>query len=354
MKILILGATGSIGKQAIEVIDKNELVGITFNKNILEAKKIIKKFGLTEYYSPEYKDFSTCDSIEDIIKKTNPTIVLNAIVGYAGLEYSYLVIKNKINLALANKETLVMAGKFINELSKKNKITIYPVDSEHAALFELININNRKVKKIYITCSGGSAYNLSKKELSEKTFDEIIKHPKWNMGYKISVDSATLINKCFEIVEAFWLFGIKNIEAIYHPQALVHSMVEFIDNSIFSQMAITDMKLPIQLAINKFEKKDSIIKPMVLDNVVLSFDKIDQKKYIPLKWANDIIEDTNNSLGTIINVANEIAIEKFKNKEIRFDEIIAFIEKQIKKYNKYKINKISDIFYLIDKMKVEI
>lgn len=346
MIVLIVGATGSIGVQALQILKKNEIGGIVFNKNITLAKKLIKKYGIKKYYSPSYSEFSTHKTFQKILDDIKPDIVLNAVVGFDGLEYTIQTINKKYDLALANKESLVIAGKFIKELAKNKKVNIYPVDSEHSSLYDLIYNNKKQVKKLYITCSGGSAYNFTKQQLKKATIKQIVSHPNWDMGAKITIDSATLINKCFEIVEAYWLFNTKNIEAIYHPQSLVHAMVLFEDNSINAQISEPDMKMSINWALHKYKTSNSVISDYDFLKTTMFFDKIDKNKHLPIKWAYDIINDKNNCLGTIINTSNEIAIKRFLNKQIKFLQIIEYIERNIQKYKHTKIKNIDDIFKL--------
>ena len=352
MRIVIFGVTGSIGTQALQVLNKQiKVVGISYFNNEKFANQIIQKHKITYYYSPNKNKKSNVSSYSELINKTNPDLILNAISGYQGLEISLLSINKKIDLALANKETLVMAGKFIMNLAKKNKVKIFPVDSEHSSLYDLLLNSKKEIKKLYITCSGGKYFNTSLNKLKNVKADEVIKHPNWNMGKKISIDSSTLMNKCFEIVEAYWLFNTKEVEAIYHPQSMVHSMVEFIDGSIFMNVSKPDMRLPISLAINKYQNNNIFkLDQFSFSNLNFKFDSIDEKKWKPFKWAKEIINDKNNSLAIVINVSNDIAVNYFINNEINFLDIIPFIEKNIKHFRHEKINSIKDIKKLVNKI----
>lgn len=350
-RILICGATGSIGTNALALIKKYEVVGISYFNNELLANELVNKYKIDVSYSPNFKNKFNLNSFEDLIKFTKPDVILNAIVGTGGLEVSLLAINFNLDLLLANKETLVIAGNLINKLLKKSKTTIYPIDSEHSALFQLVKFNKNKIKKLLITCSGGSCYFKTKKELEELNFSEALKHPTWVMGYKITIDSATLINKCFEIVEAHFLFGIDSIEAIYHPQSEIHAIVQYIDNSYYFQASVPSMKLAINSALNYFKIEHLAIKELDFNNKKWTFDTLDEERFIVLKWAKEIINDSANSLGLIINVINELAIEKFKNGEINFLMIISLIEKYKNKYVGYKINNYFDIKKLISILK---
>ncbi len=348
MKILLFGATGSIGKQTIEVINHlgYDLVGISYYSNNKEAQKIIKSQKVKYFYSPI--SHSSVKSYDELIRKSKPNLIVNAIIGFAGLEITLLSIKHKINLALANKESLVVAGQFVNKLAKQNKVKIWPIDSEHSAIYQAIGGKQDSLKTIYITASGGPFYK--KKNISNVTYQQAINHPNWNMGPKISIDSATLMNKCFEIIEAYWLFNTKNIVPIYHPQSIVHSMVEYKDNSIVAIMSNPDMRLPIQLAITEFKTNiSSINKVLSFANLNLSFDLIDENKYLPIKWAKKVLNQPNSSLPIVLNAANETAIELFEQKKIKFDQIIKVINFTI---NKIKIIRVSNIqqIYIIDQL----
>lgn len=348
MKILALGITGSIGSSLLKVLDKHELVGCSFYKNQEKAKQIIDQYNIKFYYSPLHSSYSNVEDLDDLIQKSKPDLIVNAVTGYEGLSYTLTCIKYKIDLALANKESLVMAGKFINEIIKEKEINLYPIDSEHSSLYEMFHhCNVNDIKTLIITCSGGSCYHLTKKELNNLKFNDVINHPNWNMGWKISMDSATLINKCFEIVEAYHLFNFKNIKAIYHPQSIIHSMIEFNDRSIWTNMSTPDMAISVDLAINRFKKQSPKIKPLSFYDLKLSFGEIDVNKWKPIKWAYEIINDKNNSLGIIINVANQKAIDLFKKGLIKFTDIYSYIQKHIDQFKKYQIKNVNEIFDFI-------
>lgn len=349
MRILVFGATGSIGKQTIEVIRhlKYQLVGISFYSNKKLARKIIDKNNVKYFYSP-LDSKSSVKSYQELINKSRPDLIVNAVIGFAGLELTLLALKNKITLALANKESLVVAGKFVKQLANKNKVKILPIDSEHAAIYQALNNKSKYLKNIYITASGGPFYN--RKNLSNISYKQAINHPNWNMGPKISIDSATLMNKCFEIIETYWLYNTKNVIPIYHPQSIVHSMVEFKDNSIVAIMSKPNMQLPIQLALNNFkEDKPSLTNKLSFSNLNLNFDYIDQNKFLPIKWANEILKNPDSSLPIVINAANEEAIKLFAKNKIKFNEIIKLIEFTI---NNIKIIKVTNIqqVYVIDQL----
>lgn len=350
-RIVVLGATGTIGSCAIKNNQNHEIVGISYYHHEIQAKAIVNEYHIQYYFSPKC-DFKNCSSYQELLQKAKPNLVVNAITGVAGLDYSIQTIQAGIDLALANKESLVMAGSFIIALAKQHQVKILPIDSEHSSLYELIqhqDINN--IKKLYITCSGGRYFNYNDEQKQSISYEEAIKHPNWTMGSKISLDSATLINKCFEIVEAYYLFNHPQIQALYHPQSIVHSLVEFHDGSVFSNMSTPDMALAIDLAINHFKKQPkALIKPLNFKQLTLTFDEIDQDVWKPIKWAYDIINDQNHSLGIIINVANEYAHNMFKQKLICFDQIYEVIEVAISQFKHFKVKQIADIKVLISLM----
>lgn len=347
MNVLIFGATGSIGLQAIDVIKRlgHKIVGCTFNENFSQMQKILKSLKYDVHvFSSKITALNTVKTIDELFEKSKPDFVINAISGFAGLEITFKTLLNKIDLGLANKESLVLAGWKIKEIAKTNRVNIYPIDSEHCAIMDLLK--NKRIKRLVLTASGGPFYHKSMNELSDVTFFEAKSHPNWKMGYKISIDSSTLINKCFEMIEAYYLFDINKIDAVYHPQSIVHSMVEFTDNSVHAQLSCPDMKLAIELAISKFKSKVPIIQPLSFEKLNLYFDLIDGNKWLPIKWAKYIIKNNDRVLPVIIDAANDAAIELFKNKKIKFNQIIPIISLAINDFSNQKINNIKDIYVL--------
>lgn len=341
-KILIFGATGSIGTQAIELISNNpqlKLVGISYHNNESLANKIITQFNLKYYFSSNPNNHSSVSNFQDLIKKTKPNLVLNAIVGFAGLPITKYCLDKKIKLALANKESLVAAGGLI-----KNKKMIYPVDSEHSSLFFLKTTNEQQIKQIYIPASGGPFYNLSQDALKTKTYDEAIKHPIWPMGDKISIDSANLVNKCFEIIEAIHLFPNVKITALYHPQAIIHSMIEYQDYSTVAYLSNPDMKIAINLALNEFKIQSPVIKRLNFDNLALSFEAINLNKFVSLKWPEIIYENNLSVVGLVICVVDDYMINLFKLKKVNFLDIINTIDYFVNEYKSISLTQWNDIF----------
>lgn len=331
-KVLIFGVTGSIGQQALLCIDDMQLVGITFNNNLDLANKIKDQYPNVEIFSPSKKDLNTVNSYDELIKKTKPDIILNAIVGFDGLEITKLSIENNIDIALANKESLVIAGWYFNKIIKNKNVRIYPVDSEHSSLYELTNYDYEYIKRIYITASGGPFYKLENIDKLDVTFQEAINHPKWKMGYKISIDSSNLINKCFELIEAHYLYPNIDIKAIYHPQAIIHSLVEFKNSSVLSNMSNPDMKISIDLALHNFKKRDSKIQPIDFSNLKINLENIDEEKWKPIKWAYELISNHFYIIGLIISVLDDYLIECFRINKIKYNEIISIMDIFIEKY----------------------
>ena len=348
-RVLILGITGSIGKQALELENQYDLVGFSYFQNVQLAEEILKKHSNKNLlvYSPKELKLNNVQNFEELIIQSKPDLVLNAVVGFDGIFLTKFCLENGIDVALANKESLVIGGSFITDILKKNPdVHLYPVDSEHSSLYQLYQCDPKKIKKIYITASGGPFYHLNNDEMFNKTFEQAIKHPKWNMGYKISIDSATLINKCFELIEAFYLFENVEIQPLYHPQSIVHSMVEYIDNSVFANLSKPDMKIAISLALNEFDKLSNVIEPLSFKQLSLTFDEIDSNKWKPIKWAYELFETKNKAMGVIINTVNDYLIELFKNQQIVFGQIVEIIEHYLNKFKNYPINSWDDLFNL--------
>ena len=343
-KIVIFGVTGSIGTSALDIIRNNndfKLVGIGYLSNNQRAKQIIKEFNVKQAIVGN--DFRTIDKF---LKITKPDLVLNAVSTSDGLVFSYLTIINAIDLVLANKETLVCWGNKIKQLAIKHKVNIYPVDSEHSALYSLIKNKDKtkKIKELIITASGGMFYNYSYKQLNNVRYQDAINNPNWKMGEKISVDSSTLLNKAFEIVEGYWLFGTKKIRALVQQHSAIHAMIVYDDQSIDAYIAKCDMRIFIKNAFYQYSIDDSKnIKHY--DNI----NKIDyqlfpiQNQYLKgYDYAKLMLDNIKTSLPALINFGNEKTIKLFKNKKLKFLEIYEFIDEFITKYKNKKFKTIND------------
>ena len=339
-QIAILGSTGSIGTQALEVINKHsdffEVEVLTANNNsallIEQAKKfkpntvvITNEDKYTEVDAALFdlgiKVFAGAQSLEEVVEGENIDIVLTALVGYSGLKPTIRAIKAKKNIALANKETLVVAGDLITKLCQEYNVQIYPVDSEHSAIFQcLVGEAYNPIEKIYLTASGGPFRGWAKEKLQNIKKEQALKHPNWEMGAKITIDSATLMNKGLEVIEAKWLFDLKaeQIEVVVHPQSIIHSAVQFEDGSIKAQLGIPDMKLPIQYALGFPERLKNTFKRFnFMDYPNLTFEKPDAKTFRNLQLAYDAMEKGGN-MPCILNAANEIAVASFLQDKIGF------------------------------------
>ncbi|WP_195999651.1 1-deoxy-D-xylulose-5-phosphate reductoisomerase [Clostridium sp. 1001271B_151109_B4] len=348
--ISILGATGSIGTQTLDVIRNSggtiNLIGITANSSVDKIKEIIKEFkpkyvGMMELNSakvieefcnenyPEIKVFSGIDGLIKIATLDEIDTVVTSVVGMIGLKPTMAAIEAKKDIALANKETLVVAGELVMNKAKENNVKILPVDSEHSAIFQsLSGYKNKDINKIILTASGGPFRGKNLEDLKDVTVKEALKHPKWNMGQKISIDSASLMNKGLEVIEAHFLFDTDydNIEVVVHPQSIIHSMVEYKDASIIAQMGTPDMRLPIQYALNYPERKGMIAKPLNFYEVgSLTFEKPDLDTFKCLKFAYDAGK-IGGLAPTILNGANEEAVALLLEEKIKFLQIAEIIE----------------------------
>ncbi len=342
-KIAILGSTGSIGTQALEITreqsDKIQIEVLTANSNadLLikqaiefkpnhvviadESKYLYVKDALEK---EDIKVFAGSKAIADLMEITSADIILTAMVGYSGLLPTIKAIENKKKIALANKETLVVAGELITELCIENKVSLIPVDSEHSAIFQcLVGESLNTIDKIILTASGGPFRGKKRDDLLAITKKEALKHPNWSMGAKITIDSATLMNKGLEVIEAKWLFGVENnqIEVVVHPQSIIHSMVEFNDGSIKAQMGLPDMKLPIHYAFFYPERTKSSFKRMSFNEINnLSFEEPDLETFRNLALAYEAMKIGCNK-ACILNAANEIAVAAFLEDKIKFLQI---------------------------------
>jgi len=350
-RIAVLGSTGSIGVQALEVIRQHpndfELEVLTAQNNINLLIAQAKEFkpntvviGNEDYYhnvqdslnDTETKVFAGEDSISQIVEMDTIDIVLVALVGFAGLKPTYNAIKAGKNIALANKETIVVAGEIIMPLAEMNNTGIYPVDSEHSAIFQCLRGESYKsIEKIYLTASGGPFRGKDLGYLQNVTKAEALAHPNWDMGKKISIDSASMMNKGLEVIEAKWLFGLEaeKIEVIIHPQSVIHSIVQFRDGSMKAQMGLPDMKLPILYALSYPGRLTTEFPRFnFLDYPELSFEKPNIKNFRNLALAYEALKCGGN-MPCILNAANEIAVAAFLNNQIGFTDIPKIVEKSM-------------------------
>ncbi len=347
--VAILGSTGSIGIQALEVIrqhpghfvvevltanDNSKLLirqAYEFNPNAVVIANEDKYPEILEALEKtDIKVFAGKEAIEQIVGMESINIVLNALVGFDGLSPTLRAVEAQKDIALANKESLVIAGELINQMSNKHKTNIYPVDSEHSAILQcIVGEELNPIEKIYLTASGGPFRQWELSSLEMATPEEALQHPNWDMGKKITIDSASLINKGLEVIEAKWLFGLKpsQIEVIIHPQSIIHSMVQFEDGSMKAQMGLPDMKVPIQYALGFPKRLTSDFERLnFLDFPQLTFEIPDLKRFPALALAYDAMKKGGNTACTL-NAANEIAVDAFLNKKIKFTDIPKILEK---------------------------
>ena len=364
--ITILGSTGSIGKNALEIIDKFKekfnVAGLSVNKNIDLLEEQIKKFNpelAAVYDENKVKELqkrckntrilSGENGIRELCRLKQCSLVLNAIIGSSGLRYTVEAIYNRKDIALANKESYVMAGGILNKLIKKYSVRIIPVDSEHSAIFHLINNSNKNdISKIYLTSSGGPFLNKPADEFDDITIEDTMDHPTWNMGGKITVDSATMMNKGFEVIEARWLFDIdyNDIEIVIHPQSIIHSMVKTRDGEIYAQLSPPDMKFPILNALSYPEKLDNPFEGLDLFKIRnLTFREPDNKKFPLLKYAYEIGNKGGN-LPAALSIADDVAVNQFLHGKIKFNDIFPCIKKMVENVKYIGNPDLDDIFKL--------
>lgn len=352
-RIAILGSTGSIGRQSLEVIENNhdkfEVEVLTTNNNVDLLIQQAKKFHPnavvitnTEKYkyvaealaNDPVKVYTGTDTLNQVVQMDTIDLVLTGVVGYSGLIPTYNAIKTGKDIALANKETIVVAGEIITKLAQEKKVNILPVDSEHSAIFQcLVGEFMNPVEKIILTCSGGPFRGKKENELQNVTVDNALNHPNWYMGQKITIDSATLMNKGFEMIEAHWLFGVHSskIDVVVHPQSIIHSLVQFHDGSIKAQLGLPDMRLPIQYAIGFPHRiKNDFKRFSFLDFPNLTFENPDTKIFRNIALAYEALDQGGN-MPCVLNAANEIVVKAFLDQKISFLDMPGIIEQSMLK-----------------------
>ncbi len=360
----ILGSTGSIGTQALDVARKFKIniTALAAMKNISKLEAQIREFKpklaavFDEKAASELKlkvkDTSTkvvsaLDGLISAACEESADTVLNSVVGMVGLEPTLCAIENKKNIALANKETLVVGGKLVIDAVKRNNVKLLPVDSEHSAIFQCLEgcKDKKTLKKIILTASGGPFFGKNTDELQKITPEDALQHPTWNMGSKITIDSATLMNKGLEIIEAKWLFDVEvdNIDVVVHRESIIHSLIEYNDNSVIAQLGLPDMHLPIQYALTYPERYKSIAKPLDLADIgKLTFYRPDEETFICLKACKEAIK-RGGLAPAAANGANEIAVSLFLDNKISFLDIGKYVYMAMEAQADRDITKIEDI-----------
>lgn len=362
-KITILGSTGSIGVNTLNVarlFPKNfQIIALTANKNISLLEKQIKEFkpqavALMDEKSAlvlksrhkNLKVFKGVEGLRTVATLSGVDMVVSATVGSVGLLPTIAAIKAKKDVALANKEVLVMAGEIVVNELKKHQTRLLPVDSEHSALFQcLLGRNIKEVESLILTASGGPFLKTPLLKLKKVLPQQALKHPRWKMGKKISIDSATLINKGLEIIEARWLFNMppEKIKVVIHPESIIHSMVEFVDSSIVAQIGLPDMRVPIQYALTYPQRFENRLKRLSFSELKqLTFDKPDLKKFPALNLAYESLK-IGGTMPAVLNAANEVAVERFLHNQIGFLEISKTVEKIMRKHNVIRKPALEDI-----------
>lgn len=365
-RIAILGSTGSIGKQALDVISQHsdlltaevltantqadELIrqALLFKPNcvVIGDKKLYPqvKNALAE---TETKVFAGRESLDDVVQMDCVDMVLTAIVGFAGLSPTIKAIESGKTIALSNKETLVVGGEYISRLAIDKKVAVLPVDSEHSAVFQCLNGEaDNAIRTIYLTASGGPFRQMSRAEMENVTVKQALQHPNWSMGRKVTIDSASMMNKGLEMIEAKWLFGVdaKQIKALIHPQSIIHSMVEFEDGCLKAQLGIADMRLPIQYAFTYPERLPNNSKPFnPFENDTLTFEQPDLNRFPCLALAYDAIERGGN-IPAVMNAANEVAVQAFLDGKIGFNRIADIIGESMNTFPHIEKPSLEDYF----------
>ena len=340
-KISVLGATGSVGEQALDVAKRSgiQVASVSANRNVKRTEKIAREFNVSavamadpdaaselkiKLADTSIKVYSGENGICEMIANDSSETVVNSIIGKAGLMPTLSVIDKGVRLALANKESLVVAGNIVKNRAKEKNVEILPVDSEHCAIFQCLKAGNKKeIKKILLTASGGPFFGYNTEQLKDITLERALAHPTWKMGAKITIDSATLMNKGFEVIEAVHLFDVSvdQVEVVVHRESIIHSMVEYIDNSIIAQLSVPDMRSCVQYAVSYPERSISVIDELDLFSLgKLSFARPDMNTFTLLACAINSIK-AGGALPAVLNASNEIAVDAFLNGKIKFYEI---------------------------------
>ena len=375
-RIAILGSTGSIGKQALDVISQHSdlLTAEVLTANT-QADELIKQallfkpncvvIGDKNLYpqvknalsETETKVFAGSESLDDVVQMDCVDMVLTAVVGFAGLSPTIKAIESGKTIALSNKETLVVGGEYISRLAIERKVAVLPVDSEHSAVFQCLNgeVGNA-IRTIYLTASGGPFRRMSRADMENVTVEQALRHPNWSMGRKVTIDSASMMNKGLEMIEAKWLFGVeaKQIKAVIHPQSIIHSMVEFEDGCLKAQLGVADMRLPIQYALMYPDRLPNNSQPFnPFENDTLTFEQPDFDRFPCLALAYEAIEKGGNT-PAVMNAANEVAVQAFLDGRIRFTQIADIIAKAMNTFSYIKNPSLEDYFMTDREVRIEL
>lgn len=364
--ISILGSTGSIGRSTLDVVDKSggkfNVRGLAAGRNLDLLCRQVEKFKPkivsferkedADEFRRNCKEYALRitygqEGAEEVARFEENDIIVSAITGINGLRPTLAAVKAGKRVALANKESMVVAGPLIQETVQKSGAQIIPVDSEHSGIFQcLAKERIEDVKKVILTASGGPFLQTSIEKMKNKTREEALNHPRWNMGEKVTIDSATLMNKGLELIEARWLFGLlpEKLGILIHPQSIVHSLVEMRDGSVLAQLSPTDMKVPIQYALTYPRREEALLPSLDLSQIkVLEFYKVDVRKFPLVKLARQVLEE-GESFSVALNTANEVAVEMFLKRRIKFSDIADVVAEIVENHKKRKIESLDDIF----------
>lgn len=366
-KISILGSTGSIGTSTLDVVsahpDKFKVVGLTASENINKLEAQIRRYRPSavsvakEEAAKALKDrcqdleveiYSGVEGLICVSTLTEADIVVSAIAGSAGLIPTLAAVKAGKTIALANKETMVMAGEIVTKEADKNSVRILPVDSEHSAIFQVMNGGRwDDVDRVILTASGGPFLRYSAEEQKTVTVKEALRHPVWDMGAKVTIDSATLMNKGLEVIEAKWLFNISvnQINVLIHPQSIVHSLVEFRDGSVMAQIGVPDMRVPIAYALSYPERLDLLMARLDLASIgMLTFENPDMKRFPCLSYAYDAIKE-GGTMPAVLNSSNEVAVRAFLHERIGFLDIERIVGEAMGRHKNMSVNALEDVLH---------
>ena len=360
--ILLLGSTGSIGQSTLNVIAQHPDIfrarTLVANKNITLLREQVQEFKPDNVIIFDYDAYCMFEkentvnglhigfgneALYNVLKSEQHDVFLNAFVGFAGLEPTVRAIDQGINIALANKETLVVAGELIKKLAKQNDVSLLPIDSEHSAILQCLAGEERNpVHRIILTASGGPFRTRHASEMATITAEEALKHPNWDMGSKITIDSATLMNKGLEVIEAYWLYDVSldKIQVVVHPQSIIHSMVEFEDHSVKAQLGIPDMRIPIQYALTYPDRLPLDVPVMDFSSMAaLTFEPPDMERFPCLQLAFQA-QQQGNTYPAVLNAANEIAVESFLAGQIKFTQIPELIDEMLQSHSPVKVKEV--------------
>lgn len=364
--VAILGSTGSIGRSTLEVIDnlrhRFNVTGLAAGRNLDLFQEQIEKFR-PEIVSLESEENAAViqskfdandvrvvfgqEGAEEVASYSKNDIIVSSITGINGLRPTLAAVESGKRVALANKESMVVAGRLIQKMAADSGAEIIPVDSEHSGVFQcLAKEEMAGVKKVILTASGGPFFNTSAEEMKNKTVADALNHPRWKMGEKVTIDSATLMNKGLELIEAHWLFGLdpEKLAILIHPQSIVHSLIEMLDGSVLAQLSPTDMKIPIQYALTYPEREKGLLPSLELSQIgVLEFYDVDLEKFPLVNLARQALME-NNSFSIALNAANEVVVEAFLREEIKFFEIPAVVAEVVEDHHAKEVDTVNDIF----------